>query len=133
MISRSFRATLSRDSGLIEIGTRKANHGRIRSASVLGAGRMGAQIAGHLANAGLPVLLLDVTADAARDGLMRARATKPEPFFTRDGAALIRTGSFDHDLQGIAATDWIIEAVVEQLDVKRTLFERVEGVRSPDT
>ncbi len=54
----------------------------IRSAAVLGAGTMGAQIAAHFANAGVPVLLLDLTADVAREGLKRARALKPDPFFT---------------------------------------------------
>ena len=86
----------------------------IRSVAVLGAGTMGAQIAAHVANAGLPVLLLDVTADAARDGLARARALKPDPFFLPDGAALVRTGGFDNDLDAIAACDWIVEAIVEQ-------------------
>ena len=56
----------------------------MRSAAVLGAGTMGAQIAAHFANAGVPVLLLDLTADVARDGLKRARALKPDPFFTPD-------------------------------------------------
>ena len=60
-----------------------------RSVAVLGAGTMGAQIAAHFANAGVPSLLLDVTADAARDGLKRARGLKPDPFFTKDTAALI--------------------------------------------
>jgi 3-hydroxyacyl-CoA dehydrogenase len=108
-----------------------ANDKRIGSAAVLGAGTMGAQIAAHLANAGVPVLLLDITPEAARDGLKRARSLKPDPFFTRDAANLITTGGFDQDLERIAATDWIIEAVVEQLDVKQSLFERVEQVRSP--
>jgi 3-hydroxyacyl-CoA dehydrogenase len=98
---------------------------RIRSAAVLGAGTMGAQIAAHLANAGVPSLLLDVSLDAARQGLKRAQALKPDPFFTRSTAALIRTGSFD-DLTGLRACDWIIEAVVERLDVKQALIERVE-------
>ena len=66
-----------------------------RTIAVLGAGTMGAQIAAHFANAGFPVLLLDVTADAARDGLKRARALKPDPFFTPMTAALITTGGFD--------------------------------------
>src|SRR5947207_1665701 len=109
-----------------------SHHGRIRSVSVLGAGTMGAQIAAHLTNAGVPVLLLDVTADAARDGLKRARALKPDPFFTRDSSTSIRIGGFDQDLARVAETDWIIEAIVEQLDVKRTLFERVDVLRSPD-
>src|SRR5215831_1096580 len=107
-----------------------ANDTRIGAVSVLGAGTMGAQIAAHLANAGLPVLLLDVSPEAAREGLKRARALKPDPFFTRDAATLITTGGLEHDLQRISRSDWIIEAVVEQLDVKQNLFERVERVRA---
>jgi 3-hydroxyacyl-CoA dehydrogenase len=98
---------------------------RIRSAAVLGAGTMGAQIAAHLANAGLPSLLLDVSLDAARQGLKRAQALKPDPFFTRSTPALIQTGSLD-DLSVLRSCDWIIEAVVERLDVKQALIERVE-------
>jgi 3-hydroxyacyl-CoA dehydrogenase len=104
-----------------------------RSVAVLGAGTMGAQIAAHLANAGVPALLLDVTGDAARDGLKRARALKPDPFFTADAASLITTGAFDADLPRLSEVDWIIEAVVEQLDVKRALLERVDAVRRPGT
>ncbi len=103
---------------------------RIRTVSVLGAGTMGAQIAAHFANAGIPVLLLDVTRDAARDGLARARQLKPDPFFTPDGHALVRTGGFEEDLAAIATSDWIIEAVVERLDVKQALFERVDRHRA---
>ncbi|MSO29378.1 MAG: 3-hydroxyacyl-CoA dehydrogenase/enoyl-CoA hydratase family protein [Acidobacteria bacterium] len=101
----------------------------IRSVAVLGAGTMGAQIAAHLANAGVPALLLDVTADAARQGLQRARALKPDPFFTPDALKLIKTGSFQADLTRIAESDWIIEAVVERLDIKRGLLEKVDAVR----
>jgi 3-hydroxyacyl-CoA dehydrogenase len=103
----------------------------IRSAAVLGAGTMGAQIAGHFANAGVPVLLLDLTADAARDGLKRARALKPDPFFTTDALSRITIGGFDADLAKIADADWILEAVVEQLDIKRALLERVDAARRP--
>jgi 3-hydroxyacyl-CoA dehydrogenase len=102
----------------------------MRSVAVLGAGTMGAQIAAHFANAGVPVLLLDVTAEAAKQGLDRARAMKPDPFFTPDAAALIATGSFDADLPKIKDADWIMEAVVEQLDVKRKLLEKVDQYRS---
>ncbi len=104
----------------------------IRSAAVLGAGTMGAQIAAHLANAGVPVRLLDVTEQAARDGLKHAAALKPDPFFTRNGIALIGTGSLD-DLSPIAAVDWIIEAVVERIDIKRDLLARVDAARRPGT
>ena len=100
----------------------------VRSVAVLGAGVMGAQIAAHFANAGVPALLLDVTADAARDGLKRARSLKPDPFFTSDTAKLISTGSFD-ELARIQESDWIIEAIVEQLDIKRSLLEKVDAAR----
>lgn len=103
---------------------------RLRSAAVLGAGTMGAQIAAHLANAGVPVLLLDVTADAAAAGLARARTLKPDPFFVPDAAALIRTGSLD-DLRALAAADWIIEAIVEDLAIKQALAARIDAVRAP--
>ncbi len=93
---------------------------------------MGAQIAAHLANAGVPSVLLDVTRDAARDGLKRARALQPDPFFTPQAQDLIRTGGFDEDLASIAPCDWIVEAVVERLDVKRSLFERLEPLRRAD-
>jgi 3-hydroxyacyl-CoA dehydrogenase len=105
----------------------------IRAVGVLGAGTMGAQIAAHVANAGVPVVLLDLTADTAREGLKRARALKPEPFFTPDSLARITTGGFDADLAKLKDVDWIMEAVVEQLDVKRALFEKIETVRRPGT
>jgi 3-hydroxyacyl-CoA dehydrogenase len=103
----------------------------IRSVAILGAGTMGAQIAAHFANAGTHVLLLDVTAELARDGLKRARGLKPDPFFSPDAAALIETGGLDTGLGRLASVDWILEAVVEQLDVKRALLEKVETVRRP--
>ena len=101
----------------------------IRSAAVLGAGTMGAQIAAHLANAGLPVLLLDLDAAIAREGLKRARALKPDPFFTADAASLVTTGGFD-ELEKIRSADWIVEAIVERADVKRPLLERVDKARA---
>jgi 3-hydroxyacyl-CoA dehydrogenase len=104
----------------------------IRQAAVLGAGVMGAQIAAHLANAGLQVLLLDVTADAAAAGLKRATTLKPDPFFTPEARRLIRTGSLD-DLAPLAHVDWIIEAIIEDLAIKRALLERIDAVRAPHT
>ena len=104
----------------------------IRSAAVLGAGTMGAQIAAHLANAGVPVLLLDLDSQTAAAGLKRTRKLKPDPFFTPDAAQLITTGGFDSDLPRLAGCDWIIEAVVERLDVKQALLARVEPHRGTD-
>jgi 3-hydroxyacyl-CoA dehydrogenase len=105
----------------------------IRSVAVLGAGTMGAQIAAHFANAGVPALLLDLSGDVARDGLKRARTLKPDPFFTTEAAALIATGGFDTDFDKVAAADWIVEAVVEQIEAKRQLFERVDRARRNGT
>jgi len=93
---------------------------------------MGSQIAALLANAGLPVVLLDVTRDVAREGLERARKLKPDPFFTPDVHKLIRTGSFDEDLAQIASADWILEAIVERIDAKQALLSRVESHRRAD-
>ena len=103
---------------------------RIHSVAVLGAGVMGAQIAAHAANAGLSVLLLDLDAGTARAGLRRARGLKPDPFFTPETARRIATGGFDADLPHIGGCDWIVEAVVERLDVKQELLARVEPHRA---
>ena len=103
----------------------------IRSVAILGAGTMGAQIALHFANAGVPSLLLDLTREAARQGLERARKLKPDPQFTPDTWRLVRTGSFDDDLPQLAAADWVMEAVVERLDVKRDLLARVTAHCAP--
>jgi 3-hydroxyacyl-CoA dehydrogenase len=103
----------------------------IRSVAVLGAGVMGAQIAAHVANAGVPALLLDVTTEAAAEGLRRARTLKPDPFFTPDAWKLVTTGSFDQGFARLSDVDWIIEAIVEKLDVKRELFARVDQARRP--
>jgi 3-hydroxyacyl-CoA dehydrogenase len=103
----------------------------IRSVAVLGAGTMGAQIAAHLANAGVPVRLLDLTADVARQGLKRATALKPDPFFTQEARSLISIGGFDRDLPSLSSADWIVEAIVEQPEVKRALLEKVDAARRP--
>jgi 3-hydroxyacyl-CoA dehydrogenase len=86
----------------------------INSVAVLGAGTMGAQIALHCANAGVPALLLDMTADLARQGLEKARKLKPDPQFTPDAYKLVATGGFDTDFDRIAKADWIMEAVVDR-------------------
>lgn len=97
----------------------------VQSAAVLGAGVMGAQIAAHLANAGLQVTLLDVSREAARKGLDRLKQLKPDPVFLPEFLARIRIGSFD-ELQSAGSADWIVEAVIESLEVKQALLARVE-------
>ena len=111
----------------------------IRRVAVLGAGTMGSRIAAHFANAGIPSLLLDVVtpdqADrnlAARRGIENAAKQKPGGFFTPAAMALVEPGNFEDDLAGIARCDWVIEAVVERLDVKRALWRKVELLRKPD-
>ncbi len=99
--------------------------------AVLGAGTMGARIAAHAANAGLPVLLLDmVPASGARNELgTRALAAlktgKPAAFASAAAAALVGVGNFDDDLPRLAECDWVIEAVAENLAIKRALLARV--------
>ena len=99
--------------------------------AVLGAGTMGAQIAAHFANAGVPALLLDLDAKTAQAGLDRVRQLKPDPFFSADRLPLVTTGGFDRDLDRIAEADWVIEAIVEQLDTKRELLAKVDAARRP--
>jgi 3-hydroxyacyl-CoA dehydrogenase len=101
----------------------------IRTATVFGAGTMGAQIAAHLANAGLSVHLLDLTAQTAADGWKRVRALKPDPLFTADAATRVQVGGFDTDLEAACAADWLIEAIVEDPDAKQALFARIDAAR----
>ncbi|MGE0810526.1 MAG: 3-hydroxyacyl-CoA dehydrogenase NAD-binding domain-containing protein [Immundisolibacter sp.] len=108
-----------------------ADHTTIKKVAVLGAGNMGAGIAGQVANAGLPVLLLDVTREAAERGKQDLFKRKPAPLMSAAAADLIETGGFDQDLPRLAEADWIVEVVVERLPVKQALFERVERVRRP--
>jgi 3-hydroxyacyl-CoA dehydrogenase len=105
----------------------------VNSVAILGAGTMGAQIALHFANAGIPSILLDLTEEVARQGLDKARRLKPDPQFTPDVATLVSTGSFDADLHRIAQADWVMEAVVERLDVKQQLLAKVDERRRPGT
>lgn len=101
--------------------------------AVLGAGTMGAQLASLFANAGIPVLLLDLPSEGdrnrmAREGLERARRMQPPAFTVPERAQLVTIGNFDDDLPRIADCRWVIEAVVEDLAAKRALLERVERV-----
>jgi 3-hydroxyacyl-CoA dehydrogenase len=117
---------------------------RIEKAVVLGAGTMGSRIAAHFANAGLPCILLDIVppnlaAEAppaernkiVRAGLESARKSKPAAFFTSSLADKIAIGNFEDDLARCAEADWIIEAVAENLEIKRQLLGRVAQFRKP--
>ena len=103
----------------------------IRSVAVLGAGTMGAQIAAHMANAGIPALVLDLDVRTAREGIERLRTITPDPCFLPDTYERITAGGFDSDLAQLRRCDWIIEAIVERLDLKQALLEKVETHRHP--
>src|SRR5258707_14691742 len=122
----------------------KTGHQRINKVAVLGAGTMGARIAAHFANAGVPCILLDmVPADAAQSsdksarnkivaaGLDAAIKSKPAAFYEKGLERLITIGNFDDDMKLIAEADWIIEAVAENLEIKRALLKKVEAARKP--
>ena len=119
---------------------------RINKVAILGAGTMGARIAAHFANAGVPGYLFDIVPGdvapganaAARNkiaaaGLEAAKKSKPAAFMDPSLARFVTVGNFDDDLKKLAEVDWIIEAVVENLDIKRTLLRKVEAIRKPGT
>lgn len=118
----------------------------IKKVAVLGSGVMGSRIACHFAGIGVQVLLLDIvpndakenTDKAARnkivnDSLQAAIKSNPSPVYTKDVVKRITTGNFDDNLKDIAGCDWVIEVVVERLDIKQSLYERVEQYRKPGT
>jgi 3-hydroxyacyl-CoA dehydrogenase len=113
---------------------------QIQKAVVLGAGTMGARIAAHFANAGLPCLLLDIVPKDAGPGernkivaagLEAAKKSRPAAFFAPGLAAKIAIGNFEDDLAQIADADWIIEVVAENLEIKRGLLSKVAQYRKP--
>lgn len=118
----------------------------IKKVAVLGSGVMGSRIACHFAGAGVQVLLLDIVgkdvpADAkpalknkiVNDALAAAIKSNPSPVFTKDVIKKITTGNFDDNMKDIAGCDWIIEVVVERLDIKQLVYEKVEQFRKPGT
>ena len=103
---------------------------RIASVVVIGAGTMGAQIAALVAATGARVRLFDMTADVARSGLDRVAKLKLAPLYHASHLASIRPGGLDEENELEAAVtdaDWVLEAIVEQAEPKRALFERVDG------
>jgi 3-hydroxyacyl-CoA dehydrogenase len=119
---------------------------RIRKAAVLGAGVMGSGIAAHLANAGIPVLLLDIVPPSAAEGektdskafrnkfalsaLANLRKQKPAPLMTERALGLIEVGNFDDDLKRVAECDWVVEVIKEDLKLKNALFAKLEPLVS---
>ena len=113
---------------------------QIRKAAILGAGVMGAAIAAHLANVGIPSLLLDIVPEGAKDrnviaktGLDKALKSRPASFYSKRSASLITIGNIEDNLQELANVDWIIEVVVERLDIKHNLYDKIEQIRTPGT
>jgi 3-hydroxyacyl-CoA dehydrogenase len=117
----------------------------IKKVAVLGSGVMGSRIACHFANIGLQVLLLDIVPKDAPagdkklrnkivdDALAFALKSNPSPIYLKSFAKRITTGNFDDDMAQIAECDWIIEVVVERLDIKQLVFEKVEKYRKAGT
>ncbi|HEX4991594.1 MAG TPA: 3-hydroxyacyl-CoA dehydrogenase NAD-binding domain-containing protein, partial [Rubrobacteraceae bacterium] len=108
---------------------------RIRRVAVLGAGTMGAAIAAHCANAGLEVDLLDVAPDdgddenaVVRAGFDRMKKARPAALMSERAADRISLGNLDDDLERVAEADWVLEAILERLEPKRELMQRVEGI-----
>ena len=118
----------------------------IKKVAVLGSGVMGSRIACHFAGVGLQVLMLDIQpkdlpADAKKadknkivnDALTTAIKSNPSPVYTKDVVKKISTGNFTDNMKDIATYDWIIEVVVERLDIKQSIFTEVEKYRKPGT
>jgi 3-hydroxyacyl-CoA dehydrogenase len=119
------------------------NKYKVHNAVVIGSGTMGAAIAAHLANAGVPSTLLDIVPkDAGTDktarnkivnnGLDAAKKSRPASFFSSDQHALVKTGNLEDDFEAaVSQADWIIEVIVENLKIKQGLMERIDAVRKP--
>ena len=118
----------------------------IKKVAVLGSGVMGARIACHFAGIGVQVILLDIVPNEGKesdnkalrnkivnDSLQAAIKSNPSPVYTKDVVKRITIGNFDDNLKEIATCDWVIEVVVERLDIKRSLYERIEQYRKPGT
>jgi 3-hydroxyacyl-CoA dehydrogenase len=118
----------------------------IKKIAVLGSGVMGSRIACHFAGIGIQVLLLDIVPKEAaeskdpkarnkivNDSLAAAVKSNPSPLYHKDALKKITTGNFDDNMKDIANCDWVIEVVVERLDIKKSVYEKVEQFRKPGT
>ncbi|MFC3098954.1 3-hydroxyacyl-CoA dehydrogenase/enoyl-CoA hydratase family protein [Alteraurantiacibacter palmitatis] len=114
-------------------------HDSIKKVCVIGAGTMGAGIAAQVANAGVPVLLLDIVRDpadrnsVARGAVERMLKTDPAPFMGKRAANLVEVGNIEDDLAKVADCDWVVEAIIERLDLKQDLYAKLDAVRKPGT
>jgi hypothetical protein len=113
---------------------------KIKKVAVIGSGVMGCGIAAQIANAGVPVLLLDIVPKEggnrnaiAEAAVARAQKTEPAPFMSAGAAKLIECGNIEDHLARVAECDWIVEVVVERLDIKQALYRKLEEVRRPGT
>ena len=97
----------------------------IEKVAVLGAGVMGAQIAGHLANAGIPSLLFDINQGLAEKGVAVLTKLKPAPLFKPKNAELITPCNYDDHVEKISEADWVVEAVAERLDIKHIVYKNI--------
>ena len=112
----------------------------IKKVAVLGSGVMGSGIAAHVANAGIPVMLLDIVPEGASDrnavaqgAVDRMAKQKPAPLFNAKAKRLIAVGNLEDDFDKLADVDWICEAIIENLDIKKDLYARLEAVVKPTT
>ena len=112
----------------------------IKKVCVIGAGTMGAGIAAQIANAGVPVLLLDIlpkegdNRNAVAEGAVKKMLkTQPAPFMGKRAAKLVETGNIEDDLGKVAECDWVVEAIIERLDIKQDLYAKLEAVRTAGT
>ncbi|TZG27368.1 3-hydroxyacyl-CoA dehydrogenase/enoyl-CoA hydratase family protein [Sphingomonas montanisoli] len=110
----------------------------IKKVCVIGAGTMGAGIAAQVANAGVPVLLLDIVPKdganrnaIAEGAVAKMLKTDPAPFMSKGATKLVETGNIDDDLAKVAECDWIVEAVIERLDIKQALYAKLETLKKP--
>ncbi len=103
-----------------------------RRVCVIGAGTMGGGIAAHLANTGFEVTLLDLTSESVHEAFWRAKAARPPHFYLPETADSIRLGSIEEDLHWVREAEWVCEAIIEKMDAKRDLFEKIEPLLRPD-